>query len=261
MRRNCAPKPLGRTNCQYVQQYVDQAWVTLNLGAHHHCTAPALFTISTPIGLVVSLSTIPAYVPRDVFTPVEYHGLGRLNVGNSLGFLPHVPLVTPVQLVYPLPDELTLLRVGPVNGLTVDIDEIVRPAVVAVPLMPWDRTPLPVHQNAIGLLGGAAGTSTAWTYTVPAGKKLYVASVRSTVQRTAVATALGQVQAYISDSVTQLCQAILVPNTVGAMVRDEGSMAGLIYPAGSVITASWGNSDAGGFCYVQNVLNGYTFDA
>jgi hypothetical protein len=260
MRRSCAPKPLGRTNCQYVQQYVYQTWVTLTLGAHHHCTGPALFTISTPIGLVVSLSTIPNYVPADVFNPTEYHGLGRLNVGNSLGYLPHVSLVTPVQLVYPLPDELTLLRVGPVNGLTVDIDEIVRPAVLTSTKMPWDRSLSAVTQQADTVTTGTQA-GTIWTYTVPTGKKLWVSGGQVRMIRLGAATASSVNTCDITRNNLIVAQVRSYDNVVHQTLDDALEADGMVLNAAEVLAAHYAINDTGGNWLATAWLHGYTFDA
>ena len=235
--------------------------MTLTLGAHHHATGPALFTISTPIGLVVTLSTIPNYVPADVYNPTEYHGLGRLNVGNSLGYLPHVSLVTPLQLVYPLPDELTLLRVGPVQGLTVDIDEIVRPAVLTSSKMPWDRTPtlIVLGANVASSPGGSVVTH--WTYTVPTGKKLLITKAKVAAVRWTAATTLSYFASNIAVGGAQIAFAFGISNVIGTEIHDDQEGGTLTLQAGSVLTGQSQDTSTGGSYNVSHIVNGTLFDA
>lgn len=234
--------------------------MTLTLGAAHVCSVPTVFTIAQPIGVSVHLSGVPSYVPHDVGSPSEYHGLGRLNFGNSLGYRPHVQLVTSPQLVYPLDPELTLVSVNMLSGITVTLDEIVRPAAVSVPNMPWDRNPAPLILGGSYFTAGGIGVTQLWTYTVPTGRKLFVAGLHCyTVRQTQATTpGLTYVRALIGGLVA--CWLAAATNTIGEHTYEESSI-GLVLPAGTVISGDHSSSDVGGQYFSSVQGTGYLFDA
>jgi hypothetical protein len=232
--------------------------VTLTLGATHVVSVPTVFSISQPIGLSTHLTNVPNYVPHQSGSPSEYHGIGRLNLGNSLGYQLQLPLGLLNQLFYPLPDELTLCSVNMAAGITVTVDEIVRPAAVPVLNMPWDRTPLPMAQNSVQAPAGG-GTGSFWSYTVPTGRRLVLASLQVYANRINVAAPVGQCYVQVTRGGTVILQLLSQANTVGLLEHEEMGMGGLVLNPGEVLAATWNNGDTGGQRWVAALATGYTF--
>ena len=235
--------------------------MTLTLGAHHSCSVPTLFTTSQPVGLVLTLGSIPNYIPRDVGTPVEYHRIGRINLGNALGYKFHIPLTNTPQLIYPLEPEYTLLQVNQHAGITVGIDEIAS----STSLMPkpqyFDRNPTSIQVNQFSVVSGAAAETVMWTYTVPTGRKLMLAHYEVRVVRAATSTAFGNMQAYGYVNTVQMLNAIDVENVVGRIVTDSLNAGALLLQAGEYVRASYFSGDTGGTHYVRVMALGTEFDS
>lgn len=127
-------------------------------------------------------------------------------------------------------------------------------------LSPWDRNMLPISRYAqIGQSGGTAQT-TYWTYTVPAGRNLWIGMGDVAVQRTAIATTLASAHAWLLiDGVFFPLASHFGPNTIGASDRDQLQSA-LILPAGKVISAQGVNGDTGGSVVLTFLMSGFLFD-
>jgi hypothetical protein len=235
--------------------------MALVLGPSHVAAAPAQFTIAKPLGLVLTSSGIPNFIPRDPWTPTEYHHIGRINLGNSLGMQQHVSIVLSPQLVYPLADELTLVNVSMQPGMTVTIDEIVRPAVPNSSLDPWDRGATAWSEFlSLNVPGPTSPAVVAWTYTVPAGKILMVDIARLRNTRTAVATGLAANQCFIAIGGQDMLNNVLAGNTVGDL-REQLLTNPVTLLAGETISATYRNSDTGGSLAMELVAHGLLFNA
>jgi hypothetical protein len=215
-------------------------------------------TIAAPVGLVVTSSSIPNYVPRGTGTPVEWHSLGRINLGNSLGYFERIRIQLSPQVIYPIPDECTLLSTNQAAGVSYGIDEIVSSASLPTRLMPWDRGPTTFSQASNSVIS-TAQTTTAWTFTVPAGRMLWLAAAEVSIARYAVATtAVG-----CSVSLTRGGQNVLLvredSNVLPFRVLDTLSPAGMVLFAGEVLAGSFFVGDTGGGHTISINASGYTF--
>jgi hypothetical protein len=218
-------------------------------------------TIATPVGLVVTSSSIPNYVPRGTGTPTEWHSLGRINLGNALGYFERIRIQLSPQVIYPIPDEMTLLSTNQAAGVTYGIDEIVSSASLPTRLEPWDRTPTQVSSQSTAQYAGGTGQTQTWTYTVPTGKKLWLARAAAHVARDTAATTVGMAGALIFADGRNLCQAVLRSNVLGAQDRDELNGGPFILSAGQAIAGYATVSDTGGLVTITLTMAGFTFDA
>ncbi|HZM54126.1 MAG TPA: hypothetical protein VFC03_03780 [Acidimicrobiales bacterium] len=235
--------------------------MTLTLGATHVVSVPTVFTIDTPIGLSVHLANIPNYVPRDVGSPVERHGLGRLNLGNSLGYSQHIPLVTSPQLIYPLQPEYTLCSVNMVQGATVTVDEIASSSSWPMKAMPWDRNPTAWQQQGVQTFAGSVADTLGWSYTVPAGRKLMLTHLECRTLRSALATTLNTTYSYANINGSMVLNAIEQVNTLGTVVVDAMQSSPQYILPGGLITWRYLSLDVGGTHNVYGFAAGFIFDA
>jgi hypothetical protein len=234
--------------------------LALTLGLRHVVTGSGQFAITQPVGLVVSVAGIPAYVARDPGLPTLYKRIGHINFGHAFGFQPPIELELVPQLVYPIAPEFTLLRYTLLAGETATIDELAGPAVVPSTLQPWDRNPTAFSMNGVSAPAGPA-TATLWTFTVPAGRKLFLATAQVQQQRVAAATSSAAVSVTIYRGNAPLCYSLDYTNTVGTKDRDTLSPGGLVLLAGEVLAASYNQTDVTGQHYIMAFASGFTFDA
>jgi hypothetical protein len=103
--------------------------------------------VSSPAGLLVVLSSIPAALGRRNTLPLEYFDLGWLALGNADGFYPPTQLVFARTVLYPLADQITLADLSLAPGVVADLTEL-----SAVPILQPERL--------IGQLAGAGAWNT-----------------------------------------------------------------------------------------------------
>lgn len=209
--------------------------MALTLGATHIVSVPTVFTIAQPLGLSVHLANVPAFVPRDIGSPSEYHGVCRLNLGNNLGYQQHIQVVTSPQLIYPLPAELTLCSVNQHTGVTVTVDEIVRPAAAAAVSDPWDRSPAPFNLGSEFFLPAPSGQRTLFTYTVPAGRLAAITSIKPMLSRNGNAAGTGAAHTWVSINGAHVEGLYAQDTVVQAVWQTDMAGGPLIVPAGTVI--------------------------
>lgn len=235
--------------------------MALTLGAHHVVTGAGQFAIAQPVGLVVSVSGIPAYVARDPGTPTLYHRLSKIYVGHTLGWQAPIDLVVVPQLVYPLAPELTILRYSFDAGETGTIDEIASSTSTTSLMQPWDRNPAPLVRQAGWLVAGGAVDTTQFTYTVPALRKLRITGAGVYLVRTTTPSAFSYGRAYLQINGAEWLDAYLIQQAVGLMSKAEMGAGPLDVPAGTVIRAASYNNDTGGNMLQSMWVHGFLFDA
>lgn len=233
--------------------------VTLTAGATHTVSGTGTSSVATPRGLKVDLTVIPSFLGSDAGTPREYYNAGRINVGNSHGYEPHIDIVCDPQLVYPLSDAITLLAWDFAPGITAVITELLGPAPVS--LAPWDRNPLWWRMGNNAAMAGPTSSIAAWTYTVPAGRRLLVKQVSMILTRSTVATTFAGAQGVISIDAVTVFKVDLRSNVVAAQDRHELLADALLLTAGQVIAASYSNGDTGGNVQADARALGLLFDA
>lgn len=126
---------------------------------------------------------------------------------------------------------------------------------------PADRNPLVVGRLVNQNVGGGTADLETWNYTVPVNRILEVTSVVNQLARTTVAGALVNVAAYISAGGVYFSSNNLTSNVVGAIFPATGSPAGLVFPAGTVVSGRYANNDTGGSVQVTLGFSGTLFDA
>jgi hypothetical protein len=235
--------------------------VALTVGATHTLSGTGQVAIATPIGLSIATAGIPSWVARAPGTPTTYHGLGKLSVGHALGWQAPVDLELVPQLVYPLPTEYTLLGYTFLAGLTVTVGELVAPAPLNSSLQPWDRAPAAWTAGAAAGFSGGTTTTTMWTYTVPAGRKLWLARATARLWHYIVPTTAGVALVQVLLNSAQMLYAECRNGVLGEQHSDDLQGGPLILPAGSVLSASVTNTDSGGGVIASADASGFLFDA
>jgi hypothetical protein len=232
--------------------------LTLTLGGHHVVTGAGQFAIAQPVGLVVSIAGIPNYVARDTPTPVRYKQLAFINLGNALGWQPRIAIEHIPQIFYPIQPEFTLIRHNLLAGETATIDEIATSTTLMPKAAPYDRSPTVWTQSAnVTFAGGAGGTL--WTYTVPAGRMLYVSTLQVSLLRISVATAAGTTDVLVTRAASSVLVLNSLLNTVGVFDHAELASDGLVLQPGEVLAASYFSADTGGTHNATAYASGYTF--
>jgi hypothetical protein len=235
--------------------------VSLVLGAAHVASVPTVFSIANPVGLSVHLAGIPNYVPRDIGSPAEYHRLARLNLGNSLGYKPHLQLVTTPQLIYPLEPEYTLLSVNMTAGVTVTIDEIASSTTLIPKAAPYDRNPADWTRALSGSFIGPTSPTSPWSYTVPAGRKLWLSTATVQISRIIAASAIGGASASMARNGVNLVNVENWSNTPGVWQQNSVIGAPLVLVAGETLSAQYSNPDTGGYIHASCNATGFLFDS
>jgi len=220
-------------------------------------------SIAQPEGLSITSTSIPNYVPADAFSPTEYHGLGRVSLGNALGYMPHIQIVGGHQLVLGLPDDLTLLSCSMKPGMTVTVEEIVRAGPIPSQKMPWDRSATLLASSTQVNNSGTTSTTDNYTYTVPTGKWLFVEFIRIRARRTVVATTAVAVTPRALWTVGGAIMGLIdLPGTnlVGDTAVADSPLS-MYLPAGTVIVWQTVQGDTGGTVNQRFSITGLLFDA
>ena len=114
----------------------------------------------------------------------------------------------------------------------------------------YDRNPAPKSNLYSAGAVVPHGSTTRWSYTVPAGKKAWVDALFLAVDRAAAAAPAGTIAANINyvpngGATAVLGQALLINNTVGAMDKLSVTQFGYL-GAGDVISATTVDTSTGG---------------
>lgn len=235
--------------------------MAVTVGATHTLTTTGEIAISGPVGLALSTSTVPAPVGVRVGAPYRYFGLGHVAWGTALGFMRPVPIRHAAQLEYPLPDGLTRLGVTLAEGVVLQVQELVGSAAAAVSAEWFDRSPEPWGIAPLNLVAGGTGETTNWTYTVPAGKKLWVSKLRCYITEHQTATTAQYVASYLLVNGTIHVQAMLGSANRPHAVLDEMGAGPLVLAPGGTIMHRFYNADAGGLKWIGGSANGTLFTA
>jgi hypothetical protein len=235
--------------------------VALTLGTRHVVTGAGQFSIAQPVGLVVAIAGVPSYVARTSTLPVEYTKLAHIHLGTSLGWQSRIDVVLSPQLVYPIPNELTLLRHTLLTGETATIDEIATSSTLPVHLDPWDRNPADWTRAANIEAIGPTGVTSPWTYTVPSGKKLWLASAYARAARLYTGSAIGGAYAQISRNSVVVCALGYFGATPGLEQTAQLNGGPIVLAAGETLVSQYSNADTGGYVRLSMVATGFLFDA
>jgi hypothetical protein len=248
---------LGRAAVQLEDQVL-----TYQVGVAHNLVGAGSVAIAQPVGLRLQLAGIPAAsVNRRARIPVEYFGIGDLAVGNADGWGQRVPLRFAQQVVYPLPDSMSVLAYDLVAGLTVTATELTAPAVAVPTTEVWQRNP--AAATFLSYFWNPAGqpSTNPYTYQVPPGRRLQLTSLRATLTRigTVPAASINVAQAYWQlDGVGQLVTTFL---SGGLMYSQDVLNGPLWLPALAAIRCFYYNSETAGGTYATLSFAGTLFDA
>jgi hypothetical protein len=217
--------------------------------------------IASPVGLKIALSGIPAAFGSRLTVPVDHVNVGRVALGNADGFAPDLILEHSNTLLYPIPDSMTLVGLTLSSPVTAIITELLAAPVANSALQPWDRGAALWTQTAFQFLTAVNTGAVAWSYTVPAGKVLMLASAEVRMVRTAVATVVASVQAYIQAGGNTVVVIVGNANVLGEQVADSLTGGPLYLPAGTVVTANYSCNESTGGHYVWMNAAGLLFNA
>lgn len=233
--------------------------MTLTLGGHHVVTGAGQFAIAQPVGLVVSIAGIPNYVARDTPTPVRYKQLAFINLGNALGWQPRIAIEHIPQIFYPIEPEFTLLRHNLLAGETATIDEIATSTTLMARPDPWDRSPTSWSQTGIQFPTEPSAATTLWTYTVPAGRLLWIAAADLSIVRTIVATTNASAHMHLQRGGVDVLN--LYDYTNVALSRSDKSLGpdGLVLLSGETIACTYQSGSIGGQHLFLGNATGYSF--
>lgn len=233
--------------------------MTLVLGTHHVCTGAGSVALGSAIGLRIESTNIPPGFSRNVGVPVDYFHIGRFNLGHAYGWGPNIILSKSSQLVFPISPEYTLLGFTLVEGLVADVYELTQTLpVVNASLMPWDRSPVFVHQSAQVAPFGTAGASL-WSYVVPAGRSLVIQQANCRTNRISVSTTAATVETSITIDGNPLLHVRDAGNVPLLEYRTDLNAGEVLVGPGSTLAAAYSSSGSGGQFYCEATLNGYTY--
>lgn len=231
------------------------------LGPTYALTGEGTRGIASPVGLRFTLSGNTPAAHVQFGSPTRWYGMGRVAIGNVDGWVQHVRLQFLEQLVYPLPDSMTSLAYTLPSGITLTVRELVGNSYLNRMADPWDRNPAALTwRNAPSVVGGTGDTIN-WTYTVPAGRKLWVSKLAVYCIRQIVCQTVAYSVSYITLNGVQCVSAVLVGNTYGDQTRDEVPGGALVLKAGDALVARYVNYDTGGYVWCEAGLTGTLFDA
>lgn len=230
------------------------------LGALHTVNASSSIVVADPAGLKIRVRSVPATVSTRLGPPLQYFDLGALALGNVDGYQWRAPLRYAAQLEYPVPRGMTSLAVELAAGAAVDVTELNEPAPVLSE--PWQRNPVAVSRSWYGAINPQTPLTTAFTYTIPAGRMLCLAKMTAWMHRWQAPSSQGtpQVMCWIG-GIDNVCIAGLTSGVSGATVVDELSGGPIYLPAGGSVGASVFSNDTGGMVYARASFAGFLFDA
>jgi hypothetical protein len=215
--------------------------------------------ISSPSSLLVTITTPPSIARRGRGNPASYFDVGFLTPGDASGWYSALVVSESPQHL-PLPASCTVLGYGLLTGAVLSVAEVFPPT-LSSQLMPWDRNPTVLALEGENVYAGGTAATQQWTYTVPAGRKFWIATMQCVVQRQTPPTTPGGTNAYISVGGVRLLQAYEYGGAQGLVDNAIGQGAEMVLPPGAVITGNVSNADTGGACVLSTRASGFTFDA
>jgi hypothetical protein len=109
----------------------------------------------------VVVSGISPFVAVRLDNPPEYLRLGTFALGDGVAYLPEITLHHANQLLYPLPDNLTVLSYSLIPGVTADVYELIGPFFLSGPTGPAGASGVTGATGATGPAGAAGATGAA----------------------------------------------------------------------------------------------------
>jgi hypothetical protein len=232
--------------------------VSYTLGPEHAAlTGSGSLSVSTPRGLLLETTALPQTVSARFSVPWKYSDIGLLTWSSPLGVAGWTPLEFESQVVRLVDDEVTSVGYQLAPGVTLSVTELETPPAV---LAPWDRAAQAVSALYTNDLVAPVSETITWTYTVPTGKKLWLASASSAVQLTTVQSNVGMWRAWIERDSSRLVFANLGTNVAGSWSREDLSSGPVIMSAGSVLQGRISASGSGGKAVFTLAMAGFIFD-
>jgi hypothetical protein len=209
----------------------------------------------------VALANIPAFLGHDGSAVVDYFELGKLALSNGDGTLPDLFLRKSQGLFYPIADSMTALSYDLVAGAQMAVTELLSPPALNTSLNPWDRSPAFVNLGGLYGVNGPTALTTAWTYTVPAGRILAVARARVSAVRNVVASTPVYVQGIIHINGGEAINLIAPGTAVGSSDFSDFAADAVYLPAGTTLNGQYASYDTGGSWLIEVSLSGTLFNA
>lgn len=230
------------------------------LGTAHAVTGAGTFVAAAPIGMLAVMTSGFSSLRTRTDSPVSYWGAGRWQPGNADGWYPSRKLEHLQTLWYPFADSVTRFGYTLPSGLHVTFTELVAAPVPNNTLQPWDRNAAPLNLS-FNLIASAGSNGNGFTYTVPVGRKLLIASGWISLRRTQVSSAAGTTYIYIQRAGGVILQLQEDTNVVGSYVRADLSPSSLVLAAGEVVRVDYNVSITGGQYQLFCMLACSLFDA
>jgi hypothetical protein len=193
--------------------------------------------------------------------PNNYYHMGLLRLGSYNNWLPAFPVDALNQHIE-VPADVNQVSWAMVPNSAMRLTENITS--LSIPnwqKQPWDRNPTVWVQEGEAAYAGGQALTQQWSYSVPAGRNLYIATMQCVVQRQIAATSPGGCNAYIAIGGTRVIQAYDWGGAQGLIDNAIGLGAAMICPAGTAIIAAISNPDQGGSCVLSTRASGFTFDA
>lgn len=216
-------------------------------------------TIAQPASLIVSVTAQPLPGRNGKANPVNLYDVALLTPGNPSGWYAAIP-VSENPMVIPLPAGCTRLGYACLYGSQLSVAEVA-PTLANSSLEPWDRNPTFWSNEAVSQVGSPVGLTVMWTYTVPAGRKLWVSILQCELSRQTSFTQAGGANCYIRVNSARIIEAYDYGGNAASVFQSIGPGSVLVLPAGSIIDGVMNVADSGGSLIVRTGAAGFTFDA
>lgn len=229
-------------------------------GAVHQLAGSGIVQVASPAGLRWHFSAVPGVLGSRATVPRRYIGLGSFALGDAAALGYHVPLELVDQLVYPLADGVVRVSYDLAAGAAATLTELVGPPGWAKGQV-FDRNPIPVSQTALSWNPASNPATSAFVYTVPAGKRLQLASASvhhvrvGAVPAASLNTGMGGISI---DGVNWL-----VLTYIGYQVNQVQDVYSgpLFLRPGDIIRGQFSNAELSGGLYTTLSFSGTLFDA
>jgi hypothetical protein len=212
------------------------------------------------IGVKVNVTAVPTGAGSRPGTPADYFGLGHITPGDANGWDANLPISHTSQLFYPLRDGISVVGYSLEPGVTASLQLLLGQLGASSPTPPWDRGAFPVSLGFSDYAGPHASATTRWTYTVPSGMRLWIASAGASVFRSSI-DAPDYCMSFVQSPYANLAIASIRGGAIGLFTHD--AMQGPTFLAAGEIIRGYTYCTCGsGTRTVFNVhMAGFVFNA
>jgi hypothetical protein len=233
--------------------------VSYLIGARHTLVGSGQVALASPIGLKLQVPNVPISVDERFGSPMQIYGAGWITLGNADGWFEVIPLRHQAQLEVGFDPVPTQLGYDLVAGVTLIADELVAgtPAVRGL----FERNPAAAGQSVLAWNPANQPQTSPIVYAVPAGRKLYLTSLRLTLSRVGnmPASSVNVARCYAQiDGLSVIADVQISAPTLYATDVVQGPV---ILNAGQVLRCYYYNTETGGATYATLSWAGTLVDA